>query len=64
MSRTVLLVAGDPEASLAYLKVVAKADGTDPPCGDPMPSGHSRPALADAQIAALRDWILAGALAP
>ena len=56
-----LLVAGDPDASLAYLKVVAKADGVDPPCGDPMPSGRSRAPLPDDQIAALRDWILAGA---
>lgn len=56
-----LLVAGDPDASLAFVKVEAKAAGDDPPCGDPMPSGRSRPALPAAQIEALRAWIAAGA---
>jgi hypothetical protein len=56
-----LLVAGDPEASLAYLKIVTKSEDTEPPCGDPMPSGSTRPPLTGAQIEALRAWIEAGA---
>lgn len=56
-----LLVAGDPGASLAYQKIVAKAEDVEPPCGDPMPSGSSRPSLTDEQIDVLRQWIEAGA---
>lgn len=56
-----LLVAGDPDASLTFLKIVAKAEDTEPPCGDPMPQGSSRPSLTAAQIETLRTWIEAGA---
>lgn len=56
-----LLVAGDPDASLAFLKIVAKAEDAEPPCGDPMPQGSSRPSLSPAQIDTLREWIEAGA---
>ena len=56
-----LLVEGEPEASLAYLKVRAKREDTEPPCGDPMPPGSSRAPLTVAQVEALRAWIEAGA---
>lgn len=56
-----LLVAGEPEESLAYLKMVAKLDDTDPPCGDPMPSGRTRAALTQEQVDTVRAWIAAGA---
>lgn len=52
---------GDPAASLLYLKVQAKRDGVDPPCGDGMPQG-ARPALSDEEIGVIEEWITAGAM--
>ncbi len=51
------VVAGDPGTSF----LVQKVEGTQDPgmCGDPMPIGGT---LSPGQIAAIRDWITAGAL--
>lgn len=51
----VLVVPGDPEHSLVYLKVTM----TQPPCGKQMPMGGA-PLPAD-QVEMLRAWIAAGA---
>ena len=49
-----LVVAGDPESSLLYLKFKAT-----PPCGDRMPQGATP--LTDAQLERVSSWIKAGA---
>ena len=52
----------EPEASLLYLKVVAKLEGDAAPCGDAMPPpGASEPALPEEQVELIREWIEAGA---
>lgn len=56
-----LVTPGDPEQSLLYRKVAAKIDGTDPPCGEGMPSGPNKAALTPEEGARIRDWIAAGA---
>ena len=48
------VVAGDPNASLFYLKLTPT-----PPCGDRMPQGGTP--LTDAQLERVRSWITAGA---
>jgi hypothetical protein len=55
------VVRGRPDESLLYLKVAAKHDGVEAPCGDVMPSGAERPALSTEQLARVRSWIEAGA---
>lgn len=57
----VRVVPGDAAASLAYQKIIAKREGDDPVCGEGMPQG-SRPALSDEEIAAIEQWIAAGAM--
>jgi hypothetical protein len=57
----VRVVPGDAAASLAYQKIIAKRDDTDPVCGEGMPQG-SRPALSDDEIAAIEQWIADGAM--
>jgi hypothetical protein len=56
------VVAGDPGASLLYSKVIAKIDGTAPPCGETMPLGADVPALPEEEAEMIRKWIAAGAL--
>ena len=56
------VVAGRPEESLLYVKVAAKIEGTEAPCGDTMPAGVDRPALSAEDIERVRAWIEAGAL--
>lgn len=56
------VVAGSPEESLLYVKVVAKLEGTAVPCGDGMPAGANKPALSAEEVARIRAWIEAGAL--
>lgn len=51
----------EPEASLLYLKVAAKLEGEAAPCGDTMPPGASEPALPEAEVSLIREWIEAGA---
>jgi hypothetical protein len=55
------VVAGDPEQSLLYVKVIAKIDGSIPPCGDSMPLGANKAALSGDQAEMIRAWIAAGA---
>lgn len=52
---------GDPEASLLYLKIVARIDGTDPPCGAPMPPSQDQPAVTEEEAERIRVWIEQGA---
>jgi hypothetical protein len=52
---------GQPQESLLYLKVMAKLDGTLPPCGDVMPPGADKPPVSTEDAEAIRDWIEAGA---
>jgi hypothetical protein len=56
------VVPGRPEQSLLYLKIAAKLEGTEPPCGDGMPAGANRPSLSADEVAEVRAWIEAGAL--
>jgi hypothetical protein len=51
---------GDPDHSLLFLKISAKAEHTDPPCGEGMPQGARDPLDADT-IAAIEQWIRDGA---
>ena len=51
----VRLTPDEPDASILYLKVSLD----NPPCGARMPLGG--PALSDAQLSQIRDWIKAGA---
>jgi hypothetical protein len=55
------VVAGDPEHSLLYVKIVAKLDDTETPCGESMPSGANREPLTAEQVEQVRAWIAAGA---
>jgi hypothetical protein len=56
------VVPGDPDASLLYVKIVAKIDAAPPPCGDTMPLGPNRPSLSPEQVDLIRAWIDHGAL--
>ncbi len=56
-----LVRAGDPDASLLYLKIVAKTEGVAAPCGEGMPSGANKPALTSEQVELVRAWIAGGA---
>ena len=61
-----LVVPGDQDRSLLYLKLAAKTLGTDLPdgiVGDPMPFGDGLPALSEDELAVLETWIRAGAQA-
>lgn len=49
-----VIVPGDPEQSLLYLKISGP-----PPCGNRMPLGGK--ALSAAQVQMIRSWIAAGA---
>jgi hypothetical protein len=49
-----VVVPGDPEQSLLFLKIAGQ-----PPCGNRMPLGGS--ALTTAQVEMIRSWIAAGA---
>jgi hypothetical protein len=51
----VRVIPGEPDASILYLKVSLN----NPLCGARMPLGG--PALSDAQLSQIRDWINAGA---
>jgi hypothetical protein len=53
---------GDPDASLVWVKIMAKEHGTDPICGDVMPPGDDTPPLTADETTLLHDWIAAGAL--
>lgn len=55
------VVPGKPDESLLYALLVAKAEGTTPPCGDAMPQGANRPALTPEELESVRAWIAAGA---
>jgi hypothetical protein len=55
------IVPGKPDESLLYLKIVAKTRGSQPPCGESMPSGANKAALSEDEVAAVRAWIEAGA---
>lgn len=57
----VRVVAGDPDMSLLFRKIDAKARGIPAPCGDPMPQGDPLPPLSSAELQAVRDWIANGA---
>jgi hypothetical protein len=52
---------GEPDASLVYLKIVAKMNGTAAPCGEEMPPGDDQPGLTPDEAERLRSWIEAGA---
>jgi hypothetical protein len=56
------VVAGDPNASLLYLKVMAKIHDAEAPCGESMPESVSFPALSTDEAELIRRWIAAGAL--
>jgi hypothetical protein len=52
------VVPGDPDSSLLYLKIVSKIEGTEPPCGDGMPSGVGIEPLTAEEANLVRDWIV------
>ena len=59
-----LVMPGDHDTSLLYLKLAAKTFGTDLPAGiagDPMPFGEQLPALTEGELEALKIWIRGGA---
>jgi hypothetical protein len=55
------VVVGHPDKSLLYLKIISKIDGTEPPCGDGMPSGVDLAPLTPEEAERVRSWIAAGA---
>ncbi len=58
----VRVVPGDPDHSVLYTKLAAKAGLIAMPmCGEPMPKGAQRHALTQAQLDAIKQWILDGA---
>jgi hypothetical protein len=60
------VVAGDPQRSWLYLKVsdMAKSAGCTGRCNTQGMPPTGRVELSSAQLAAIRDWIMAGAPAP
>jgi hypothetical protein len=60
-SGLVRVAPNDPDNSVLYSKVAAKAGLDTPLCGGPMPDGDTRPPLTTEELDALRLWILDGA---
>lgn len=53
---------GHSADSLLFNKVHSKRDGTNPPCGSPMPLPAAAPPLSQAEVDLIAAWIDAGAL--